>query len=146
MPASKQPAGVASKQPVGVATARKDIWQTKTIQLHRCEFGGCQFASDRKSELVRHRREYGHGDVEEDLEAVVDGGVGATVDIEEDHASLNTPSTSNKRKFTDDTGARASKKSSGGQITCDLGGNFDYSNIDPADLSGEDSDMDINFY
>ena len=37
MPASKQPAGVASKQPVGVATARKDIWQTKTIQLHRLE-------------------------------------------------------------------------------------------------------------
>ena len=35
MPASKQPAGVAAKQPVGVATARKDIWQTKTIQLHR---------------------------------------------------------------------------------------------------------------
>ena len=46
------------------------------------------------------RREYGHGDVDGDLEAVVDGGVGATVDIEEDHASLNTPSTSNKRKIT----------------------------------------------
>lgn len=32
---SKHPTGVAAKQPSGAATVRKDIWQTKTIQLHR---------------------------------------------------------------------------------------------------------------
>jgi len=149
---SKQLAGAsASKLPAGVSAARKDIWQTKTIQLHRCEFDGCQFASDRKNELARHRREYGHGEVVENIEAVVEHDVGVVDELQEDHESLNTPSTSKKRKMTEDTGAKTAKKSSseeGRQITCDVGGNFDYSNIETADSSGEDSDeeMDIQFY